>query len=502
MKKTSALLAAALAFAPFGRAQYTPPSPAVPVPGLIDESLRAADATFGAWDIGVNERVRFEDKDGAGTTHAGSNYDFFAASPTSNTNDYWLSRLMPRIAYTQGFVSAVAEGRSSYSWGDDRFNPAAPGRALADNDGPAQLELGYLLIGDLKTFPLQLKIGRQELTYGDQRLLGSAMWLNVPHTFDAAKIRYQGKVDVDLFAGNLVYSRGDHFDRSNSQDTLSGAYFDFPAISQTQLTEAYVLARNVARGIVTDDWTQVAAPFRFPAPQDLYTVGFRTKTKPTANKAWDYGIEAMGQFGNRTAVFAGTSVPTAEAAPRLSQSAWAFVAQAGYTWKPSHLQPRLALIISAASGDKNAADNQSETFQNLLPSNHGLYGAMDLTGLQNIEDLRLNYSIKPTSRITLAADLHSQRLETTSDYWYNAAGVPRSTPGAAPGSGRGFGLNPSYSKDLGREADLTAGWNPTRGILAEAGYSHFFRGRYIDQSLAAVGARDASYFYFQTILNF
>ncbi len=484
------------------RAQYVPPAPAAPVPGGLDDYFRAENPAFKAWDIGINERLRWEDRLGAGTTHAGSNYDFSSAPPTENNNNYWISRLMPRIGYTGDWFSVVAEARSSYSIGDDRYNATAAGTNLPDLDGPFQCQLGYVALGNLKKFPLLLKVGRQELVYGDQRLVGSAMWLNTPRTFDAVKLRYQDSfLGVDLFAGNVVYDRRDHFNRSNSQDTLSGIYVDFPGLSKERVVETYLLARNVARGIVTDDWSLVSAPLRFPAPQDIYTLGFRTKSKPGAVGPWDYGIEAMFQSGNRTAVFPGTAVAAALAAPRLAQDAWAFILQGGYTWSESPLKPRLALIVSCASGDRNAADRHSGTFQNLLPSNHGLYGAMDLTGLQNIEDYRLSFTVKPTTTTSLAFDLHQQYLENTQDYWYNAAGVPRNTPGAAAGSGRGFGINPTYDPNLGQEADVIGGWTPTRGLLIEAGFGHFYRGEYIKQSFSAVGSKDANYGYLQVTLN-
>jgi hypothetical protein len=484
-------------------AQYIPPSPPVPVPGAIDSYLVANDPAFKAWDIGVNERLRYEDKSSAGATHAGSNFDFDSAPPTTNSNTYWLSRLMPRIGYTGDWVSAVVELRSSYSFGDDRYTATSPGRNLSENDGPLQLELAYVTIGDLKQFPLTVKIGRQELNLGDQRLVGAAMWLNIPHTFDAVKVRYQNSfLGVDLFAADLAYVRGNHFDESNSQDRLSGAYFDFPGLSKNDVLELYLLARNVTRGIVTDDWSLVPSPFRFTAPQDTYTLGTHAKSKPAAYAPWDYGIEAMYQFGDRTSVFPATPVAAATRAPRLDQSAWAFILQGGYTWKKLPWTPRLAMIVSCASGDRNSADGGSQTFLNLLPSNHGLYGAMDLSSLQNIEDYRLSFSVKPSATTSLALDAHQQYLENTHDYWYNVAGIPRNTPGATPGSGRGFGINPGYSADLGREIDVISGWTVAKGFLLEAGLGHFFRGDYIKQSLRAVGSKDANYCYVQATLNF
>jgi len=484
-------------------AQYTPPSPALPVPGAIDDYLRSLDPELKAWDFGINERLRSEDKTAAGTTHAGSNFDFASAPPTTNSNDYWLSRLMVRAGYTGDWFSAVVEARSSYSFGDNRWNATAAGKGLTENDGPLQLELAYLQVGNLKKFPVTVKVGRQELAYGDQRLVGPAFWLNTPHTFDALKVRYQDAFfGVDLFVSGLVYTTGNHFNKSNSQDTLSGAYFDLPGLSKDNITEAYLFARNVARGIVTDDWSNVPAPFRFTAPQDTYTLGYRTKSKPGTLGPWDYTLEGMWQAGDRTAVFPATTVAAAKVAPRLSQSAWAFVAQAGYTWTAAGaLKPRVALIVSGASGDHNSTDLKSGTFMNLLPSNHGLYGAMDLSGLQNIIDYRLSASIKPSATTSLAVDLHQQYLQSTSDYWYNIAGVPRNTPGATPGSGKGFGLNPGYSSNLGQEIDLIAGWTVTRGLLLEGGLGHFFRGDYIKESFHAVGSKDANYVYVQATLN-
>jgi hypothetical protein len=501
LRHLPALLALIAAASP-AFAQYVPPSPATPVPGAIDDWLKAQEPGLAGWDLGVNERLRFEDKDGAGTTHAGSNFDFFSKSPTDNSNQYWLNRLMPRVSYKGDLISFVVELRSSYSFGDDRYTGTSPGKNLAEDDGPIQAQMAYVLIGNPRESPVTAKVGRQELTYGDQRLVGNAYWLNIPHTFDAVKLRYQNAfMGVDVFAADLVYVNADHWENSNPQDTLSGVYADFPGFSKENVTELYLFARNVSRGIVTDNWSAVPAPFRLTAPQDTYTLGYHEKSKPGAFGPWDYNVELMWQFGDRTAVYPATTVAAAKAAPRLQQSAWAFVIQGGYTWKDEPFKPRLALIISAASGDQNSKDADSQTFVNLLPSNHGLYGMMDLSSLQNIVDYRLDYRIKPSAKTSLALDVHQQFLETTNDYWYNVAGVPRNTAGAAVGSGKGFGINPSYSSNLGQEADLLAGWTVAKDVLLEAGLGHFFRGKYVKQSLRVVGSRDADYFYVQATLN-
>lgn len=495
-----ALLPAAL---PSIQAQYTPPPPARPFPGIFNEKLRAADVYLSSWDIGVNVRVRREDKDDAGFTDAGSNWDFSQRPVDDNNNHYYLTRVMPRVGYTGKWFNAVVEGRSSYSIDDERYNATAAGKGLAERDGPIDVHQAFVFIGNHKEFPVSLKVGRQELVYGDQRLIGPLRWNNNARTFDAVKLRWQNKFfGVDAFTGGLVYNDHNNLNQFNSQDVFSGVYFNFPTVAAKEIVEAYILNRTVSRGIATDNWTGISAPFRFPAPQDLYTAGLRIRSKPLAYEAWDYGIELMHQSGDRTAVAPATTPAVAATLPRLDQDAWAAVLQGGYTWTEHSWQPRFGVLYSYASGDQNAADGDSQTFQNLFSTTHLHYGYMDLNSLQNLHDLRFVLTAKPRANISLAIETHFQKLAKTSDFWYNVAGVPRNFTGAAVGSGGGYRINPSYSKDLGVEVDLVGGWTFMPYAQIEVGISHYFRGDYIKQSLATVGSKDASYVYTQLTINF
>ena len=47
--------------------------------------------------------------------------------------------------------------------------------------------------GDPKAFPLTLKVGRQILSYGDERLIGAFDWNNFGRTFDAVKLPWEAK---------------------------------------------------------------------------------------------------------------------------------------------------------------------------------------------------------------------------------------------------------------------------------------------------------------------
>lgn len=475
--------------------QYTPSLPARPFPGYANEKLRATDPYMSAWDIGVNVRSRFENKEGAGFTDAGQNWDFSANPGFDNNNSYSLLRVMPRIVYTGKRLAATLEGRSSYSFDDERFAAAAPGKGLAERDGPMDVHQAFVLWGNHKEFPVSVKAGRQELFYGDHRLVGHLRWNNNARTFDTLKVRWQNPVfGVDVFTGGLVYNDHHNLNRSHiGSDTFSGAYFNWPTLATKAVVESYLLARNVNTGIADEDFSGVAAPFRLPAKQDLYTAGLRVRSKPGSYGPWDYGFELMHQFGNR-ATTAPAALPAAvRTAARLDHKAYGAVLQGGYTWTEHLWQPRFAVLYSYASGDENPADTKSQTFQNLFATTHLHYGYMDFNSLQNIHDLRLTYAFKPATNLSFAIEGHIQALATSADFWYNVGGVYRNAGGYAT---RGT------SNRLGQEIDVAASWNPVPSTQLEIGLSRYFRGAYIKESLADNGgSKDANYVYVQFTLN-
>src|SRR6185437_15250305 len=101
--------------------------------------------------------------------------------------------------FTQKWWNVYAEGQSSLEQSDERFayadTPAVPGTIKTKGDGPEadviMLRQAYVTVGNSSEFPLSLKIGRQELAFGEERLVGSFNWNNIGRTFDAAKVRLQ-----------------------------------------------------------------------------------------------------------------------------------------------------------------------------------------------------------------------------------------------------------------------------------------------------------------------
>ncbi len=339
------------------------------------------------------------------------------------------------------------------------------------------------MLGDPKEFPLTLKVGRQEMVYGDERLIGAFDWNNIGRSFDTAKLRWQGGWgNVDFFTGMPVVPRDDQFDMSNNQDWLSGAYATITQIPKTIL-EGYFLARNASRSAINF----VSDP-QFPQPtaRDIYTVGGRLKSKPGELDNIDYTVEGAYQFGD----FAATAT-----SKRLNQDAFMFTALGGYTFASCWAAPRLGAEFDYSSGDDNSADGTHGTFDTLYPTPHKFFGSMDLFSLQNIQNVCVNLTLKPTKRMSVALMGNAFWLADTHDYLYNAAGAPRATGG--------YGIHPGYNPFVGTQFSAVAGYAVTSFALVEIGYGHFFSGDYIAQSQAVNGGtRDADWVYLQTTFKF
>lgn len=493
MKTLAVLLAGgalSVALANTGHAQYSPPPPPAPFPGFINQALGSIDGYTNHWDIGGVDRERYVTYEGYGIAGRSGSADF-RDHGANEDNQYLLSRIRLHAGYTADWWSAYAEAQSSLADGDHRAAyadvPAVVGTGKNVNYGPESdtidLHQGYFTVGNANEFPVTVKVGRQEMSYGEERLIGAFDWNNIGRAFDAAKLRWQnGWGNVDIFSAMPVVPRDGQFDTSNPQDVFSGVYATFTKIPRTIL-ETYFLSRNASRSAI--DF--VSDP-QFPQPtaRDIYTVGGRLKSAPGDLSHFDYTLEGAYQFGD----FAATT-----ASPRLTQNAFMFVGEAGYTFGNVWATPRLGAEFDYASGDDNPNDNTHGTFDTLFPTPHRFFGSMDLFSLQNIQDAGANLTLKPTRRTRVALLGNVLWLADTRDYLYTAAGTPRMTGG--------YGIHSNYNPFVGSELTLIAGYAITRFAQVEVGFGHFFAGDYVAQSQAVNGgSRDADFAYVQTSIRF
>jgi hypothetical protein len=342
---------------------------------------------------------------------------------------------------------------------------------LNPEEDTADLRQGWFELANYKEFPVGLKVGRQELAYGDERLIGAFDWNNVGRVFDAVKLRWQaGHCSLDFFAANVVAVDDNTFDdKPDWADDFFGLYGRTTAVTN-HVWDLYALFRDKAD-----------AQF-LGAQRQIYTLGTRFEATP-ALAPWDYSVEFAGQFGHVQtpgAQFGETSTGWAD------HRAFAGVIGAGYTfgheWKP-----RVGIEYNYASGDSNPTDGTDETFDNLYPTNHKFYGYIDLFSWKNVHNPHLTLSCQPHKKLKVQLDAHAFWLDDTQDAWYraNGAAIRRDATGAS-------------GAFVGSEIDVTAIYTPHKRVKVQAGYSHFFTGDFVHDTGPS---DDANFLYTQVALN-
>ena len=205
----------------------------------------------------------------------------FGNNGADTKNVFWLFREKVHLGFIPcSWFNIFAEGRDSSTINDDR----KPGPETDRFD----LHQGFVLLGDAKQFPLTAKVGRQELSYGDERLIGAFDWNNVGRVFDAAKLRWQNEKSwVDGFAGRVVIPNDHEFNVANDYDWFWGAYASTKALCPKLVTDFYFLGRNTGRPSPNAIGTGLPAFQQGATARDIYTVGLRFKSLPDAWGGWD-----------------------------------------------------------------------------------------------------------------------------------------------------------------------------------------------------------------------
>ncbi len=339
----------------------------------------------------------------------------------------------------------------------------------------------YIMLDKLWDSPFSLKLGRQELTYGDGRLIGADDWANTGTAFDAAKLNFQqGRVSIDLFTGQLVPFWGRYFG-SLPNNTMSGLYSTVNYLEHG-MWDAYVL-------LYYDGNVGIDAPFENPAGTIadntmLWTLGTRT-----SGTLLDNNLSYHGEFAYQLGQWLSSDV-----------SAWAFSLGAGYT-VPVSVAPYFGAEFNYASGDDSIDDGDRGTFTNLFPSNHDKYGYMDQFAFQNLINLKATVGFKPVEKLNVHGDFHFFWLAQENDAWYQSLGLPVYFP-SRPNFGQKFGRGAGgTANNAGNEVDLLLKYQYNDAVSWNLGFSHFFAGDVVDTALAG-DAGDANWFYAQMKVSF
>jgi len=317
------------------------------------------------------------------------------------------------------------------------------------------LHQGYVDFQHLVDDHVDIRLGRQELAYGDERLIGALNWSNVGRSFDAGRIKIKGeKVWADLF--------GSWIQRAGGNQYLFGLYNHWDIIPKKDNKDFlvdepyYLLFRDNDAGLGGGDLT-------------IHTLGNRLAGK---TNVWDYAVEAALQLGE-----SGVS----------DLFAYAAHGHVGYTFDASW-KPRIGLEYNLASGDDAPAAGKVKTFNNLLPTNHDKYGYMDVVALRNIHNPRVSFQVQPTDKWTASLDYHLFFLMEPASGLFQATGAQ--VRAGAPG----------ISSFAGQEIDALVKYKWNKWAQFLVGYSYFKTGGFFEDT--AGSTKDAHFIYAQTVVNF
>ena len=351
---------------------------------------------------------------------------------------YYLSRVRFNATATSK-VAVVTVQVHDARVGDKSIGPTGSPFKAAFDLRQAFVDLGGTTTG------VAARLGRQEIAFGDQRLVGHANWLNSGRSFDAARVTLRSKAgQVDVFAASVVRILADEFDKSGNGNRFAGVYASSGRILPRGTAEPYVLWRR--------DINQRAESGELDSLQQV-TTGARLVGKLPARL--DYNVEMDIQRGSLG---------------RDSVRAWAGHWQIRETLAGS-LAPHVTAEYNYASGDADPVDGVRGTFDQLYPTAHDKYGLADQVGWRNIHHVRVGVDVTPVKATPITVNYHSYWLAERRDALYAASGAPLARVPAGAASTR-----------VGQEIDVQVARPLTAQLVLSAGYSHLVAGPFLKQA--------------------
>jgi hypothetical protein len=308
--------------------------------------------------------------------------------------------------------------------------------------------------------PIWLRVGRQELLYGSQRLISPLDWANTRRTFQGIKAFYRSQdFDLDAFVVNPVvfppgaYAGGNPngWTAPDTEKTFAGIWGTYKFRPGTNIDLYYLM--------LDDDRLNFIGSNRRRGEETINTIGTRF-VGDYNNWLWDF--EPMAQFGT----FA-----------NQLQSAWACAAGGGYYFADVWATPTFWLYYDFASGTHHpvVVGNNPHTFNQLFPFGHYYFGWLDLVGRQNIQDFSAYATLYPADWLFTQIQCHNFFLDAARDALFNAGGVPIRQD-----------ITGRSGRNVGTELDFIVNFHIDNHSDLLVAYSYMFAGRFI-RSTATMG---------------
>lgn len=364
-----------------------------------------------------------------------------------------------------------SNGLSAIDTGTDFVVTDKQGIDRKIQESATDIREAFFYIEDFLFPSLSLKLGRQKIILGDQRLVGHLDWLNTGRSFDAFLLRQAGGIhEIQLFGsivreGNpsepnqILRNNRSAFD-NRQKDTYFGGIYETLNF-QILLVDIYGFSR-------VDYETN-----------ELHTFGLRLTNRTQKNKLpegqnFDWSIESAYQTGLRG---------------ERRIAAYAFGLIAGYRFQLG-LPVRFGISLDHASGDRDPTDNKHETFDNLYHTNHIFYGNADQISWQNMSGASADVTFWPIKGMWLKIAYWYFQRASGRDAFYAIHGGP--TPYA----------NGSEKLPLFHELDIYLNYQAREYLNFEIGYSYLYRtGALRDPNLVKPTDADMQFFYLMSTFS-
>ena len=218
-----------------------------------------------------------------------------------------------------------------------------PGGSLATDESDLDFQQGFIDIGPRVRgeSPVFARIGRQELFLGSGRFYSEREGTNARRSFDALKLDLSHEqARFQAFVGRPVDLRDGVFDDTSNEGELTwGVYGTYAFGEERPSVDVYYFGRNAD----SQTWAQGTAD------ELRHTIGARVSGQ---RDVFFYDVEAAYQFGS----FGGGDI-----------SAWGVASDIGIVLHDAAWRPRFGVRTNIASGDRDPADADLQSFNPLYP---------------------------------------------------------------------------------------------------------------------------------------
>ncbi|WP_375194374.1 alginate export family protein [Sphingobium sp.] len=370
-----------------------------------------------AWlSTGIELRARSESYDN----------NLWGGAEAPDDSYLWL-RAMPYADLHAGKMRAFVQPIATYAVGVEPSSSPIDQSRIDLLQGFIEADLG----------PVTLRAGRQMLSLGTERLIGTRYGPNVPLAFDGVRADMAvGKARISLLAMKPVQPGPGDFDDATSHDrTLWGTYAALP-----ELDLYYLGYRNRAATFGGLEGREVR-----------HSIGLRSYG---LRGAWHWNVEGVVQFGH----YQGQRI-----------AAWTMGMEFGRRFPTLPLVPDATLRFNVVSGDRKAGDGKLGTFNPLFPKGK-YFGELSPIGPSNIISLNPRISGDLGGGVTASLAAMAYWRASRGDGVYD---IPGHLIRAAGDSRPRF---------IGKQAEATMAWQATAEWELSASLSAFAPGAFLRQT--------------------